>query len=653
MALNFPVSTETSGYSATHRKMVARNPDWLVLRNLSVFVQEALLALRQIDGAHAYLPGEGSVLGLRAGNYIDSAGTLPGVLDSPVGLTLDALGVVGPELVTNGTFDTGIAPWFDLLGSGNVSWLPEGKLSTVDTTGPDVLATYNLGPNLAGKLLKVTLTITGSTGFCCLGGISPVNYSQFDTRRLPVGKHTYFARLGSGEPNYGITLGSVDGGTVIFDNISVKEITGIHASQNTTADKPVLRRGVVNLLTYSQDIQNAAWSSGSVTTGTNNRITRNATTTNEAAVLRQSTGPITVAGRSYTMSVIATAGNAGTKLYLRDLRCEPTGSSITDVVSYFNLETGIASSGSLHVGKISIVAVENGAYLCVINGVCSATSPANRLDVGLTSSGTVGGTAGDYLFVNNVAVFEGTYTAQQIQALGGIPLTTTAPVSTAFGAYKWDFDTTDRLALTLPAGYESATIIDATSAGPVTLLEQDITGTYEIVGGLTNSGELVTNGDFSNGTTNWSELSSGSSTFSVTNGEMFITPTATTYSGTPVEIYQNINTVIGSTYIATGLYRATGTGTIYVRIAMATENATNVTSVTANPQFGEIRFVATAAATKIRLLVYGTSSMTGLFKSISVKKILPSTYGRIILRDTPTPRQLELCQGLANRLAGL
>jgi hypothetical protein len=35
--------------------------------------------------------------------------------------------------------------------------------------------------------------------------------------------------------------------------------------------------------------------------------------------------------------------------------------------------------------------------------------------------------------------FNGTYTASQIQALGGIPLTTTAPASTALGPYWWEF----------------------------------------------------------------------------------------------------------------------------------------------------------------------------------------------------------------------
>jgi hypothetical protein len=481
MALNFPVSTETSGYSATHRKMVARNPDWLVLRNLSVFVQEALLALRQIDGAHAYLPGEGSVLGMRAGNYIDSAGTLAGVLDSPVGRVEDVFG-------------------------------------------------------------------------------------------------------------------------------------GIHASQNTTADKPKLTRRV-NLLSKTESTNQAPW------------------------IFYNPSGTATQNGNEYVFGASEID------------RIIQFNVSIVEGVTY---RVALLLSGS---GVIRVVFIHgSGASELVQTLTLTATPTIYFVDVlcNATGSGGVGiynnanGTAGAAFRIHNASLTTAADAYLPYQKVN----TATSYDTLGFPA-RWDFDTTDRLALTLPAGYESATVIDATSAGPVTLLEQDVTGAYGIVGGLTDVPELVTNGDFSNGTTNWSELSSGSSTFSVTNGEMFITPTATTYSGTPVEIYQNINTVIGSTYIATGLYRATGTGTIYVRIAMATENATNVTSVTANPQFGEIRFVATAAVTKIRLLVYGTSSMTGLFKSISVREILASTHGRIILRDTPTPRQLELCQGLASRLANV
>lgn len=42
--------------------------------------------------------------------------------------------------------------------------------------------------------------------------------------------------------------------------------------------------------------------------------------------------------------------------------------------------------------------------------------------------------------VTEAALFKGTYTAAQIQALGGIPLTTTAPASTALGPQYWEFD---------------------------------------------------------------------------------------------------------------------------------------------------------------------------------------------------------------------
>lgn len=50
------------------------------------------------------------------------------------------------------------------------------------------------------------------------------------------------------------------------------------------------------------------------------------------------------------------------------------------------------------------------------------------------------GTAGASFTVHEAGVFNGTVTAQQILAAGGIPLTTTAPASSALGNYWWQFD---------------------------------------------------------------------------------------------------------------------------------------------------------------------------------------------------------------------
>ena len=72
-------------------------------------VKKAIGILRSYGAdAHVYLPGIGTVSGLTAGNYLDSAGTTAATVDNPVGLSLDALQAMtlGAQVVSDGGFDT-------------------------------------------------------------------------------------------------------------------------------------------------------------------------------------------------------------------------------------------------------------------------------------------------------------------------------------------------------------------------------------------------------------------------------------------------------------------------------------------------------------------------------------------------------------------
>jgi hypothetical protein len=210
--------------------------------------------------------------------------------------------------------------------------------------------------------------------------------------------------------------------------------------------------------------------------------------------------------------------------------------------------------------------------------------------------------------------------------------------------YNWLFDTTDTLQLTLPTGYESATIIDATSAGPVTLLEQDVTGAYGIVGGLT-AAELVTNGDFSNSLTGWENASTGTGTATATDGHIVLVGVDASNRG---GIKTRIDTTVGRAY---QLRWRVVSGSVNSQIAVTgAGNAYDKFGATTPGVFSAI-FVASANPSTLLFNVYANGTV--VVDDFSVKEILPSTHGRIILRDTPTARQLELCQGLARRLAGL
>lgn len=95
-------------------------------------------------------------------------------------------------------------------------------------------------------------------------------------------------------------------------------------------------------------------------------------------------------------------------------------------------------------------------------------------------------TIGDYVEVTDVVV----------APVPGIHLTQATTANKPFlrqtGAIlRWEFDTTDTLAATIPAGYESATVIDAAPTGQVTLTGQNIVGTYSIGPSITTHGRIV------------------------------------------------------------------------------------------------------------------------------------------------------------------
>jgi hypothetical protein len=316
-------------------------------------VQQAITELKKTDGTHLYLPGVSSTFGVSTGNYIDSAGTQVVVMDSPVGLVVDATGI-------------------------------------------------------------------------------------------------------------------------------------INASQSTTANKPVLRRGAVNFVRYSGDFANASWSNLNMDISQEEgptglidatRLSANASVT----LLAQSA----IVASNTVMTACLILKVTGINLVIPVLLRNGTTSTSFEF-GYFNCATGNITGA----GWSSTALVSNNSWRIVTFTQSSGITVGDSLVIYAGATGN-SSNVGDYYILYRTAVFAGAYTATQIQALGGIPLTATVPVSTTLGSSRWDFDSTDSLQLTFPAGYGSATIIDATAAGQVTLTGQNITGAYNIGPSLSTNGRII------------------------------------------------------------------------------------------------------------------------------------------------------------------
>lgn len=178
--------------------------------------------------------------------FQDAAGTTPvTALEQPVGLWLDkSHGLeLGPELVTNGTFDTGTSNWVGHKGSETLS-VVSSRLQVITQVTDSGVQQYfplkvnrtyqlqatvtNTHPTIPRKFTlflgsisvsKATEVAAGATETLCLNLIAGTN--------VATGVRMFGASYTPGEVFY-------------IDNISVRELKGNHATQSVTASRPVI-----------------------------------------------------------------------------------------------------------------------------------------------------------------------------------------------------------------------------------------------------------------------------------------------------------------------------------------------------------------------------------------------------------------------------
>jgi hypothetical protein len=188
--------------------------------------------------------------------FQDSAGTTPvTAVEQPVGLILDkSKGLaLGSELITNGDFSGGATGWtvgtnWAITGGGAVA---TAALYNTDNLDQSVTLT-------SGRTYKLTFNITAYTAGSLRLDIPGVQ-SIITGSVSATGAYTYYFVAGAGGARTLRFTGSTGPNfTGTIDNISVRELPGNHASQSTSASRPVLSARV-NLLTYSEQFDNAAW----------------------------------------------------------------------------------------------------------------------------------------------------------------------------------------------------------------------------------------------------------------------------------------------------------------------------------------------------------------------------------------------------------
>lgn len=375
------------------------------------------ISVKEILGYTNYLNG------FAAGNYLESTGNTNAAVDGAVGLVLDAAGSVGPELCPP------LAPgngW----NTGTQTTLSSGSVSVANSASSQPFL-YK-GILTVGKMYEITYTISSITAgnFYTFVGSAATG----PARTTP---GTYTDRIvcaGNGNGGLACNIGTT--GTIT--SVSYKEVTGTHATQTTTANKPTLRRGILNQALWSGDFSNSAWIKQSLNlsaagdnppTGSTGQLL---TSTGSFAATAPASAIAASAGQSVTMAFEVKAGPGATLATLVD---ETQGGTCYAQVT---LATGAVGSTGF-VTSASSVDLGNGWWLVAATYTVQAgkTSVLPRSWVGAYSGAN---TAGQSIKVGRVGLFQGALTAAQIIAAGGIPLTTTAPASSQYGAYAWEFD---------------------------------------------------------------------------------------------------------------------------------------------------------------------------------------------------------------------
>lgn len=367
-------------------------------------LQRALRVLRKYGSdAHAYIPGVGVLNGLTAGNYTDTAGTQFTTKDQFVGLDLDAMGSLGAELIPPGNW---------VSGSFAVITSQSDNGFTVDASAGDNFATsYKTVTGLiVGNTYKVTAlcnaVVTGAAVFRIGPDVGSATGSLVATS---VGTGTVtvstFFTASATSLQVGVALGLALT-KIAASGISVKEVTGIHATQGTAGNKPVLRQGLVCRSYPSGDI--TLWdttAAGTITGGQADPV--------------GGTSAQLFSGAN--KNVYITAGAASGVL---------SGLSFTHAAHLYSPTGGTLTMGSAAGGaKTTLVTIPAGWSIATAYWTATETNgPVLNLNGSLTS-----------VTVYRQGIYLGTVTASQILAAGGIPLTTSAKASAGTGPSYWEF----------------------------------------------------------------------------------------------------------------------------------------------------------------------------------------------------------------------
>ena len=205
--------------------------------------------------------------------FQDAAGTTPVTAPGqPVGLRLDKSKglVLGAEKVLNGTFDTNTNDW-TAEGGASLS-VVSGFLRVTNLLAGAYGGADQAITTVIGKSYKIVFTVGSQTATSSVWvGTSKGGFQIKDFDSISSGTYTaIFTATSTTTYLRVLNRQNVSTNFSEFDNVSVKELPGNHATQSTAGSRPMYgiepKGGRRNLLTFSEDLTTVGgWSLTSAT----------------------------------------------------------------------------------------------------------------------------------------------------------------------------------------------------------------------------------------------------------------------------------------------------------------------------------------------------------------------------------------------------
>ena len=455
---------------------VAPPVEYGITKRLARAGNAAVALLRALGtSAHVWLPGANgvSVASLPSNNYLLSDGSTGySTVDGVDGLDLDGMGALSSNIWTAGLVPTG---WT----SSNTTPVTNGS-NLEFTSLANNSYSYKAFSTTSGLTYVLTVTATVATGvphvIVSTSGVA----GDLGYLTLPVGTSTLVFRATGASTVLGFDS-TFNTGVLSVSAISCKPYTGTHLTQPTTANKPLVRRGMLNQITYSSDLTNATWLDYRSCTVSGQAIVEAAATASH--FVQRATSVTIVSGIVYTAAYLVKANGRNFFAACNDAAFGFLGGVCRwDITTGTNTATGSGCT-------VSSASAGSGWYLLTITA--TATGVTARPAVGPCLDGTTTpisfqsylGDGASGVLVAAVGVMSGTWTAAQILAEGGIPTTTaTAASNPSAGKYWWSFDGSNDSMLSGNLGITNACTIviagrvNSMPAVSFTLVEEDTNG---------------------------------------------------------------------------------------------------------------------------------------------------------------------------------